>query len=58
MTEGQARTLMKAVRGIAGRVVALSSGDVYRAYGLLHGTEVGPPQPVPIAEDAPLRQRL
>jgi nucleoside-diphosphate-sugar epimerase len=58
MTEGQAWTLMRAVRGLAHRVVALSSGDVYRAYGLLHGTEAGPPQPVPIAEDGPLRQRL
>jgi len=58
MAECQARTLMLAVRDIARRVVALSSGDVYRAYGLLHGTESGPPEYVPIAEDAPLRQRL
>ena len=53
MAETQARALMETVRGIARRVVALSSGDVYRAYGLLHGTETGPPQPIPIAEDAP-----
>jgi nucleoside-diphosphate-sugar epimerase len=58
MTESQARALMETVRGIARRVVALSSGDVYRAYGLLHGTEAGPPEPIPIAEDAPLRHRL
>jgi nucleoside-diphosphate-sugar epimerase len=58
MTENHARTLVTAVRGIAGRVVALSSGDVYRAYGLLYGTEAGLPQAVPIAENAPLRQRL
>jgi nucleoside-diphosphate-sugar epimerase len=58
MAEGHARTLMETVLGIARRVVALSSGDVYRACGLLHGTEAGPPQPIPIAEDAPLRQRL
>jgi hypothetical protein len=49
---------METVLGIARRVVALSSGDVYRAYDLLHGTEAGPPQPIPIAEDAPLRHRL
>jgi nucleoside-diphosphate-sugar epimerase len=58
MTEAHARTLMETVRGIAGRVVALSSGDVYRAYGLLRGTEAGALEPVPIGEDAPLRQRL
>jgi nucleoside-diphosphate-sugar epimerase len=58
MTERQARILMAAIRGIAGRVVVLSSGDVYRAYGLLRGLEVGPPLPVLIAEDAPLRQHL
>ena len=58
MTENHARTLLSAVQGIARRIIALSSGDVYRAYGLLHGTETGPLEPVPIAEDAPLRQRL
>jgi nucleoside-diphosphate-sugar epimerase len=58
MAETQARALMETVRGIARRVVALSSGDVYRAYGLLHGTEAGPPEPIPIAEDAPLQHRL
>jgi hypothetical protein len=58
MTEGRAGTLMKAVRSIARRTVALSSGDVYRACGLFHGMEAGPPQPVPIAEDTSLRQRL
>jgi nucleoside-diphosphate-sugar epimerase len=58
MAESQARVLTETARGIARRVVALSSGDVYRAYGLLHGTEAGPPGPIPIAEDAPLRRRL
>ena len=37
MTEFQARILMSALAGITRRVIALSSGDVYRAYGLLHG---------------------
>ncbi len=54
----QSQQLMKSVKGIAGRVVALSSGDVYRAYGTLRGLEPGPLEPVPIAEDAPLRHRL
>lgn len=41
--------------GIAGRMVAISSGDVYRAYGRLIGTEPGPLLPVPLDEGAPLR---
>jgi nucleoside-diphosphate-sugar epimerase len=49
---------MSVHQGIARRVVALSSGDVYRAYGIFRGTETVPLQPVPIAEDAPLRDRL
>jgi nucleoside-diphosphate-sugar epimerase len=39
-------------------LVAISSGDVYLAYGRLLGTEPGPPEPVPLHEDAPLRQQL
>jgi len=58
LTEDQARVLMTTLAGISGRVVALSSGDVYRAYGLIHGTETGLPEPTPIREGAPLRQRL
>jgi hypothetical protein len=50
--------MITAVRGIGRRVVALSSGDVFRAYGLLRRTESGPCQLVPIAEDASLRRRL
>src|SRR5438445_13339057 len=34
-TEAQARAVMDTFRGVARRVVALSSGDVYRAYGVL-----------------------
>jgi nucleoside-diphosphate-sugar epimerase len=44
--------------GVARRMVALSSGDVYRAYGRLLGTEPGPPEPIPIDENAPLRETL
>lgn len=54
--ERDAAALMRTFRGVARRVVALSSGDVYRAYGVLMGTEPGPPDPTPIPEDAPLRQ--
>ena len=50
-----AGALVGTFRGVARRVVALSSGDVYRAYGILRGLEDGPPEPGPLAEDAPLR---
>ena len=51
----QARELMKVVRGITNRVIAISTGDVYRAWGVLHGTESGPLESVPITEDSALR---
>lgn len=57
-SERQARALMDVFRGVAARVVALSSQDVYRACGVLHGLEPGPPEPVPLTEDSPLRTRL
>jgi nucleoside-diphosphate-sugar epimerase len=56
--DADARAVLDAVRGVARRVVAISSQDVYRAYGRLTGIEPGPPDPVPYAEDAPLRERL
>jgi nucleoside-diphosphate-sugar epimerase len=58
MTERDARAVVDAVRGIADRIVAVSSMDVYRAYGRLHGTEPGPPLDPPFDEDSPLRERL
>jgi nucleoside-diphosphate-sugar epimerase len=51
----QASVTMDVFRGTADRIVALSSGDVYRAAGILHGTEPGPLQPVPLTEDSDLR---
>ena len=54
----QAESLMEAFRGIAGRVVVASSIDVYRACGVLHGSEEGPLEPVPLTEDSPLRTKL
>jgi len=53
--EAQARVTMDVFRGMASRVVALSSGDVYRAVAIIHGLEDGPPQPVPLTEDSELR---
>jgi hypothetical protein len=49
---------METFRGVAGRIVALSSGDVYRAGGLSHGFETGPLQPVPLTEESELRTSL
>jgi nucleoside-diphosphate-sugar epimerase len=56
--ERDARALVETFRGITRRLVALSSGDVYRAYGIFSGTEAGPPERMPLAEDAPLRENL
>ncbi|MGD8394757.1 MAG: NAD-dependent epimerase/dehydratase family protein [Candidatus Eiseniibacteriota bacterium] len=56
--ERDAEELVRVLRGVAGRVVAVSSADVYLAYGRLHGTEPGPPVPAPMDEEAPLRTRL
>src|SRR2546428_13930982 len=53
-----AQTVMQTFEGIAQRVVAISSGDVYRAYGRILGTEPGPPDPVPLTEESPLRGQL
>ena len=58
LTEADAQDVMASFKGIAERVVAISSQDVYRAYGRVNGTEPGPPDPVPLAEDSPLRERL
>jgi nucleoside-diphosphate-sugar epimerase len=55
----QARELMRVWRGHAGRVVALSSMDVYRACGVTHGLEDGPLEPLPLEEDtSALRTKL
>ena len=56
MTEADARIFLDRFRGVAGRAVVISSGDVYRAYGRLQRQETGPPDPAPLAESAPLRE--
>jgi nucleoside-diphosphate-sugar epimerase len=53
----QTQQTMAALRGRTGRVVAASSIDVYRACGVLHGSEEGPLAPVPLTEDSPLRTK-
>jgi nucleoside-diphosphate-sugar epimerase len=51
----QARELMQVATGLSRRVIAVSTGDVYRAWGVLHGVESGPLEPLPITEDSALR---
>jgi len=58
MGEADARTLVDCFAGRAGRLVLISSGDVYRAYGRLTRREPGPADPVPLTEEAPLRSVL
>jgi nucleoside-diphosphate-sugar epimerase len=57
-TELQAQELMNVFRGVAERVVALSSADVYRNYDGFRGKGTAPPDPVPLSEGAPLRETL
>jgi len=51
----QAQQLMDTFRGIAGRAVALSSMDVYRAWGVFYKTEHCGLQELPLTEDSALR---
>jgi nucleoside-diphosphate-sugar epimerase len=51
----QAQQLMDTFRGIAGRIVALSSMDVYRAWGVFYNSEAGGLQELPLTEDSELR---
>lgn len=57
-TGTQAEDLMTVFRGVAHRVVMLSSMDVYRAIAIANGRESGPLQPVPLTEESELRQTL
>lgn len=58
ITEHDARVFMSLFKGLAERVISISSIDVYRAYGRLTGTEPGSPEPTPLTEDSPLREKL
>src|SRR5262249_55451044 len=49
---------MDIFRGVARRVIMLSSMDVYRAVGISHGTETGPLQELPLTEESELRRNL
>ena len=50
--------LLRTFRGITSHLVVISSIDVYRAYDRFRGDDPGPPDPTPLTEDSPLRDRL
>jgi nucleoside-diphosphate-sugar epimerase len=54
----EAEELVRVFRGAAGRLVVISSIDVYRVRDRLFGSEPGAPEPTPLTEDAPLRANL
>jgi nucleoside-diphosphate-sugar epimerase len=58
VTGQDACEVMEVFVGVAQRVVAISSQDVYRAYGILIGTESGETVSVPLREESPLRSKL
>ena len=57
-TQADAKALVATFRGLARRVVVVSSGDVYLAYGRVVGTEPGPIEPTPLTEKSTLRSVL
>jgi nucleoside-diphosphate-sugar epimerase len=57
-TEQHAQSVLGVFTGMAQRVIAISSQDVYRAYGRLIGIEPGPIEPIPLTEESSLRQEL
>ena len=58
MNEHDARDVIEVFRNSARRVVAISSQDVYRAYDIVRRRHPGPPDPVPLTENGPLREKL
>ena len=58
MGERDAQAAMEAFEGRAHRLVVLSSGDVYRAYGRFIGLEPGPVEKGLLTESSPLRTVL
>lgn len=58
LAKQDALAVVSTFKDIAPRAVAVSSQDVYRAYGKAIHKESGPADPVPLNEDAPLRGSL
>lgn len=57
-TEKDAELMINTMDGITSRVIAISSQDVYRAYGLVNKKESGELEPIPINENSDLRKNL
>jgi nucleoside-diphosphate-sugar epimerase len=57
-TGQDALEVMSVFRGVVRRIVAISSQDVYRAFGRVNGKEAGAVEGMPITEDSPLRENL
>ena len=57
-TETDALAVRHTFKGLARRVVTLSSGDVYRVLDRLRRLQPGSPDPIPLSEAAPLRETL
>lgn len=58
LTEQDAQDAVRVFSGYAGRLVMISSQDVYQAYGRVNGIEPGPVDNEPITEESPLRTHL
>jgi nucleoside-diphosphate-sugar epimerase len=58
MSGHDAEAAVRTFEGRTARMVAISSGDVYRARNRLFRVEPGPPDPVPLNEGSPLRSVL
>jgi len=56
-TEAQIRQTVEVFAGLADRLVVVSSSDVYLNYDGWRGESEHPPDPVPLQEDAPLREK-
>jgi nucleoside-diphosphate-sugar epimerase len=56
--EDEARRTLAVFEGIAKRIVAISSADVYRSFGRLIGTEPGETLDTPSSENSPLREKM
>jgi nucleoside-diphosphate-sugar epimerase len=56
--EQDALEVMNIFGGVSRRMVAISSQDVYRAFGRVNGKEAGPVESMPITEESALRENL
>jgi nucleoside-diphosphate-sugar epimerase len=58
LTEEDALGVMKTFRGIAGRIVTISSQDVYLAFGILNKFDECPVEKIPVTEESSLRRSI